>query len=106
MQSLIKLGEEISGATYVDDDYSGASRSLRIIADHARSVNFLISDGVLPGNEGAVTSCAACSAAPSSTAAFWASRTPSWAVSSMPSTTSWARPTPTSSRTPRWSKAS
>ncbi|WP_072415592.1 alanine--tRNA ligase [Collinsella phocaeensis] len=52
MQSLIKLGEEISGATYVDDDYSGASRSLRIIADHARSVNFLISDGVLPGNEG------------------------------------------------------
>lgn len=52
MQSLIKLGEDISGATYVDDDYSGASRSLRIIADHARSVNFLISDGVLPGNEG------------------------------------------------------
>ena len=52
MQSLIKLGEEISGATYVDDDYSGASRSLRIIADHARSVTFLISDGVLPGNEG------------------------------------------------------
>lgn len=52
MQSLIKLGEEISGKTYVDDDYTGASRSLRIIADHARSVNFLISDGVLPGNEG------------------------------------------------------
>lgn len=52
MQSLIKLGEEISGKTYVDDDYTGASRSLRIIADHARSVDFLISDGVLPGNEG------------------------------------------------------
>ena len=52
MQSLIKLGEEISGKTYVDDCYTGASRSLRIIADHARSVNFLISDGVLPGNEG------------------------------------------------------
>ena len=52
MQSLIKLGEDISGKTYVDDDYTGASRSLRIIADHARSVNFLISDGVLPGNEG------------------------------------------------------
>ena len=52
MQSLIKLGEEISNKTYVDDDYTGASRSLRIIADHARSVNFLISDGVLPGNEG------------------------------------------------------
>ncbi|MDO4437075.1 MAG: alanine--tRNA ligase [Coriobacteriaceae bacterium] len=52
MQSLIKLGEDISGKTYVDDDYTGASRSLRIIADHARSVDFLISDGVLPGNEG------------------------------------------------------
>ncbi len=52
MQSLIKLGEDISGKSYVDNDYTGASRSLRIIADHARSVDFLISDGVLPGNEG------------------------------------------------------
>lgn len=52
MQSLIKLGEDISGKTYVGNDYTGASRSLRIIADHARSVDFLISDGVLPGNEG------------------------------------------------------
>ena len=52
MQSLIKLGEDISGKTYVDNDYTGASRSLRIIADHARSVDFLLSDGVLPGNEG------------------------------------------------------
>ncbi|WP_102337532.1 alanine--tRNA ligase [Collinsella provencensis] len=52
MQSLIALGESISGKSYVEDDYVGASRSLRIIADHARSVDFLISDGVLPGNEG------------------------------------------------------
>ena len=52
MQSLIALGEKISGKTYVADDYSGASRSLRIIADHARAVDFMISDGILPGNEG------------------------------------------------------
>ncbi len=52
MQSLIALGEEISGETYDANDYSGASRSLRIIADHARAVDFMISDGILPGNEG------------------------------------------------------
>ena len=52
MQSLIALGEKISGKSYVADDYSGASRSLRIIADHARAVDFMISDGILPGNEG------------------------------------------------------
>ena len=52
MQHLIKLGEEISDKTYVADDYSGASRSLRIIADHSRAVDFMISDGILPGNEG------------------------------------------------------
>ena len=52
MQSLIALGEQISGKTYDPADYSGASRSLRIIADHARAVDFMISDGILPGNEG------------------------------------------------------
>ena len=70
MQHLIKLGEEISGKTYDAEDYSGASRSLRIIADHSRAVDFMISDG-------ASTFFAACSAAPCSTVACWASRAPS-----------------------------
>ena len=33
----------------VDDK---TDRALRVIADHSRSATFLISDGVLPGNEG------------------------------------------------------
>ncbi|RLD98271.1 MAG: alanine--tRNA ligase, partial [Aquificota bacterium] len=47
---LIAFVEDLSGATY------GASGntdvSIRVIADHARATTFLISDGVLPSNEG------------------------------------------------------
>jgi alanyl-tRNA synthetase len=46
---LISLGEELSGARY------GAAftsdRALRILADHARAVTFLLADGVVPSNE-------------------------------------------------------
>ena len=47
---IIRFIEQISGRTYKkneDDDIS-----IRVIADHSRSVTFLIGDGVLPGNEG------------------------------------------------------
>jgi alanyl-tRNA synthetase len=50
LKSLISLAEEITGA-----DYGATERvdtSLRIIADHARAVTFLIADGVIPSNEG------------------------------------------------------
>ena len=52
MQGLIALGEKISGKQYGRTSYEGPSVSLRIIADAARAVDFLIADGVLPGNEG------------------------------------------------------
>ncbi len=47
---LIELGEEISGLRYGESDR--ADIALRVLADHARSMSFLIADGVLPGNEG------------------------------------------------------
>ncbi len=52
LRGLIKLGEELSGKTYDENSYEGASRSLRIVADHSRAVTFMLSDGIRPGNEG------------------------------------------------------
>ena len=52
LRGLIKLGEELSGKAYDENSYEGASRSLRIVADHARAVTFMLSDGIRPGNEG------------------------------------------------------
>ena len=50
LRSLMSLAEEITGASYGHDDKTDTS--LRIIADHARAVTFLIADGVIPNNEG------------------------------------------------------
>ncbi len=46
---LIELGEELSGRRY-GADFSG-DRPLRILADHARAMTFLVADGVVPSNE-------------------------------------------------------
>jgi len=46
---LIELGEELSGRRY-GDSYTG-DRALRLLADHARAMTFLIADGVVPSNE-------------------------------------------------------
>lgn len=49
-QPIIRFVEKISGKTYGQDPE--ADVSIRVIADHSRSVTFLIGDGVLPSNEG------------------------------------------------------
>jgi alanyl-tRNA synthetase len=46
---LVELGEELSGRRYGAD--AATDRSLRILADHARGMVFLIADGVVPSNE-------------------------------------------------------
>jgi alanyl-tRNA synthetase len=48
-QPLIDLGEELSGRRYGEDPTT--DRALRILADHARAMTFLVADGVVPSNE-------------------------------------------------------
>ncbi len=50
LRSLVAVGERLSGRTYGED--AEVDLALRIIADHSRSVTFMIADGILPGNEG------------------------------------------------------
>jgi alanyl-tRNA synthetase len=47
---ILDRAAELSGATYGADRVDDVR--LRVVADHARTVAFLIQDGVLPGNEG------------------------------------------------------
>ncbi len=46
---LIELGQELSGVKYLEDPSS--TRALRVLANHSRSMAFLIADGVVPSNE-------------------------------------------------------
>jgi alanyl-tRNA synthetase len=50
LRGVISNVEEISGKVYGEDANSDVS--MRVVADHARAVTFLISDGVFPSNEG------------------------------------------------------
>ena len=50
LRSLVGVGERLAGKPYKQD--AEVDKSLRIIADHSRSVTFMIADGILPSNEG------------------------------------------------------
>ncbi|MBN2254297.1 MAG: alanine--tRNA ligase [Deltaproteobacteria bacterium] len=47
---IIRKIEELTGKAYRDSEENDVS--IRAIADHSRAITFLISDGVLPSNEG------------------------------------------------------
>src|SRR2546421_7729867 len=50
MWPLIEVALSLSGQKYGADERDDVS--LKILAEHSRSVSFLVGDGVLPGNEG------------------------------------------------------
>ncbi len=50
IKDIVKKVEEISGVKYEEKKENDIS--IRIITDHARAMTFLVSDGVLPSNEG------------------------------------------------------
>ncbi|MGI6045825.1 MAG: alanine--tRNA ligase [Eggerthellaceae bacterium] len=50
LRTLVGLGESLTGKHYGDNEAD--DRALRIMADHSRAVTFMISDGILPSNEG------------------------------------------------------
>ena len=49
-KGIIGFIEEISGKKYGDQEKQDVA--FRVIADHARAVSFMISDGIMPSNEG------------------------------------------------------
>ncbi len=60
LRSLVAVGERLTGKTYdgnmipgaISEEQAKIDLSLRIMADHSRSVSFMIADGILPSNEG------------------------------------------------------
>lgn len=50
LRSIISMVEDLSGKKYGEDAKNDTA--MKVIADHTRAVTFMISDGILPSNEG------------------------------------------------------
>ena len=49
LSAMLESAQELTGKKYGSDDVT--DKGLRVLADHGRSLSFLIADGVLPSNE-------------------------------------------------------
>ena len=50
LRGLVGVGERLSGKTY--GQLEADDKALRVLADHSRSITFMIADGILPANDG------------------------------------------------------
>ncbi|HJQ39133.1 MAG TPA: alanine--tRNA ligase [Thermoanaerobaculia bacterium] len=51
-RAIMRRVEEVSGYTYRGDMDDDLDTAVRVLCDHARAATFLITDGVIPSNEG------------------------------------------------------
>jgi alanyl-tRNA synthetase len=52
LRTIIRAAETASGRHYDPDADPEVTRALRVISEHSRAIAFLVTDGVLPSNEG------------------------------------------------------
>ena len=76
IQALRNRVCELAGKTYKEKHEWDVS--IRIVTDHIRSATFMISDGIMPSNEGRAMCCAVSSAARPVMEGFWESKEISW----------------------------
>ena len=50
LRGLVGVGERLSGKQY--GQVEADDKALRVLADHSRSITFMIADGILPSNDG------------------------------------------------------